>query len=157
VNGKENYLRQYQCISAPLKWTGRKSGVAAPSAFSCAKRSAQSVCLAEPSLPSAPSGGRPREADTRPCLVMSPEASPLPIKRHACAVSLKSWISAAGGATRMGGNRISGFRRAAPLGRTIAPGRGHLRPRAAHAYAGRSECMADQQRSVSGTQHSLSS
>lgn len=33
----------------------------------CAKRS---VCLAEPSVPSAPLGGRLREADTRPCLVV---------------------------------------------------------------------------------------
>ena len=31
----------------------------------------RSVCLAEPSMPTAPLGGRLREADTRPCLVVS--------------------------------------------------------------------------------------
>lgn len=32
----------------------------------------RSVCLAEPPMPPAPLGGRLREADTRPCLVVSP-------------------------------------------------------------------------------------
>ena len=32
----------------------------------------RSVCLVEPSLPTAPSGGRLHEAGTRPCLVVSP-------------------------------------------------------------------------------------
>jgi hypothetical protein len=35
----------------------------------------ESVCLAEPSVPTAPLGGRLREADTRPCLVVSLESS----------------------------------------------------------------------------------
>ncbi len=95
----------------------------------------RSVCLAEPSLPSAPSGGRLREADTRPCLVVSSgSVAVADWTAHAC--SLAEIVGpAAGGATRMGRNRARRLGCAAPPGRAIAPGRGRLRPRAAQACA----------------------
>jgi hypothetical protein len=60
------------------------------------------------------------------------------------------------GASRACDETPTAARSRGPKGRAIAPGRGRLRPRAAQAHDCHGNRIADQQRLVSGTQHSRS-
>jgi len=91
----------------------------------------RSVCLAEPSMPSAPLGGRLREADTRPCLVVSPVFVAWSSKSCRVLAILVRRRGRHPYGPRPAASGQAGLGRAANYCRVIAPDRGQFRPRSA--------------------------